>query len=106
MATVEPAAATGSVSFNYSGVLLGSTDLVNGVASLTWQSPVVASGYVSATYSGDTTFSQSSRMLPLEVFGRMTTTKLVSSAGWSVEGSLVRLTATLDPPLDSASVAF
>ena len=105
-ATVQPAAVTGSVSFYDSGTPLGNSALANGVATLGWQFSATNTGHLSAAYSGDTTYSQSSGELSLEVVGLPTTTLLVSSAGISSVGSLVRFTATVDPAPHAGFVSF
>ncbi len=105
-ASIWPTAATGAVSFAHSGNALGTVSLVNGTASLVWQCPIASSEVFTASYSGDTLYTESTGQLPVEVRGLLTTTDLASSGSASIEGSLVKLTATVVPPLDSGTVTI
>jgi hypothetical protein len=69
---------TGSVTFSYQGLTLGTVALTNGSANLNAESSGLASGAypVTASYSGDGTFASSSTIATLVLLGNATTTSL------------------------------
>ena len=84
---------TGSVMFKDGNTVLGTVNLANGSASITLSSLAVGGHSITATYSGDSTFSGSNASLSQAVNQASTTTTLSSSVNPSSFGQSVTLTA-------------
>lgn len=106
-AAVDPAAATGTIEIRDSdNRLLGNVPVVDGVGTLDVRFDTIWSGSLSAHYSGDTTYSESSGSMIFSVVGHPTSTVLSTSADRVVHGTHVRFTAQVDPPVDIGDVWF
>ncbi|HEV2198405.1 MAG TPA: Ig-like domain repeat protein [Bryobacteraceae bacterium] len=101
-ATVSPAAATGTVTF--SGI--GSSSVVNGVASITSSTLPVGTTVVTAQYNGDSNYNSSASAGLSQTVKTATTTGLNSSPNPSTFGQKVDLTATVTPSSATGSVQF
>ncbi len=87
---------TGTVSFSCDGVNLGSGTLSGGSVSInTTQLPVGSNETITATYSGDSNFNNSSGTTSQTVNKADTTTTLTANPSTSVTGQTVTLTATV-----------
>jgi len=69
---------TGTVTFSYGSIMLGTVPLTNGVTSLTTSSLPQGTQIITAAYSGDTDFFSNSATLTQIVIGFLTNTTLVS----------------------------
>jgi Bacterial Ig-like domain (group 3) len=100
-ATVSPATATGSVKFYNGTTLLGTTTLTSGVATLPFAFTTAGTPSVTANYSGDSTYEEStSTAVSLTVTAVGTTssaTTLTASPSAPTTGTSVTLTATVAP---------
>jgi hypothetical protein len=102
-------APTGAVQFFDGGTLLGSAPLVAGTATLTTNGLSAGSHTISATYSGETSFTSSTGAAALTVRSsyNSSSTTLFSSDSTSSAGQSVTFTATISSSNDvSGSVAF
>lgn len=106
-ATVDPATATGSVTFYDGANNLGTSNLVSGVATLEGITFSPGSHSLLALYSGDTLNAHSaSPALDLTVLNALTAITLSSSVNPSQFGQPVTLTATVSPSAATGTVAF
>jgi hypothetical protein len=108
-ATVSPAAATGTVQFFDGVTSLGIVALGGGNASLTTATLTSGTHSITATYSGDISYTTStSPSLTQTVLGgtSATTTTLTSSLNPSAYGQQVTLTATVSPSGATGTVTF
>lgn len=105
-ATVQPASATGSVQFYDGDTPLDAAPLVG--ASATDLVPVTSAtrGNFWVAYSGDTTYSRSIGDFSLMLVPLGSATTLSANAVAVRVGSLVKLTAIVQPPLDVGTVQF
>ncbi|MGA7236465.1 MAG: Ig-like domain repeat protein [Bryobacteraceae bacterium] len=104
-ASVSPAAATGTVTFLDGGVIIGSSTLISGLASLTTSTLSVGGHSITASYSGDATYAPSSAMRSQTVKGSTNTT-VASNANPLTPGQSLVLTAMVSPAGATGTVAF
>ncbi len=109
-ATVSPAAATGTVEFKQSGVVIGGCSaqpVSSGAATCTVSNLAAGGHWVTASYSGDSSYSASwSPGLTQTVNKKTTTTAVSSSLNPSTVGHAVTYTATLSPATATGTVEF
>ena len=108
-ATVSPAAATGTVEFFDGSTSLGTATLNGGLASLSTSALSIGTHQVTASYSGDSSYSTStSSLLTQTVNGgaTATTTSLASSANPSTYGASVTFIATISSSSATGTVTF
>ncbi len=106
-ATVSPAAATGTVTFNIDGVVVGTPQtVVGGVAAYTISSLAVGSHPVTATYSGDLAYLGSTGTITQTVSQMATTTVVAGIPNPSYVGDNVIFTATVSPAAATGTVTF
>ena len=113
-ATVTPSGSlppTGSVTFTDGSITLGTVALSGGRASLTVSTLLPGHHNVTATYSGDATYSPSSDDVDQRVHHIGTSTRLASSVDPSNSGQAVTFTATVSadaggPAPSSGTVTF
>ena len=106
-ATVSPAAATGTVTFNIDGVDVGTPQtVVGGVAAYTISSLAVGSHPVTATYSGDLAYLGSTGTITQTVSQMATTTVVAGIPNPSFVGDNVTFTATVSPAAATGTVTF
>jgi hypothetical protein len=100
-ATVAPSfggTATGTVTFNHLGTVLGTGTLSGNVATFTLDSLTVGTSHVTATYGGSTNYLTSTSSAIAQVVDKaLTTTTIVSSSNPSTSGSSVTFTAHVHP---------
>ena len=106
-ATVSPSAATGTVTFRLGNTVIGSAPVAGGVATLTGAitSAVLGTNTVlSATYSGDSSYSTSTSTSAdtVAIYGGRTLSGTVTSNGEPIEGENVEL---LTPTGDATGFA-
>jgi Bacterial Ig-like domain (group 3)/FG-GAP-like repeat/FG-GAP repeat/EF hand len=108
VSTQSGSSPTGIVTFTDGGSTLGSVSLVNGSASLSVSAFAIGSHSISAAYSGDSSFSESSSALTQTVNRAGTTTAATVSPTPSVFGQSVAITATVTSAagVPSGSVTF
>ena len=98
-ATVSPSAATGTVELFDGPTALGAAPLTGGSASLSTSALSVANHSITASYSGDTTYSTSTSLVLVQTVNSnsviSTTTSLTSSPNPSAYGQAVMFTATV-----------
>lgn len=110
-AHLTPTAATGPVVFRDGGVALGQADVSAGTAHLTVDTLTEGSHQLSAAYAGSQTYA-SSESAPVAFTvdpapeKQPTTTTLTADPTSLSEGSLLTLTATVDPATAPGSVTF
>jgi hypothetical protein len=96
VSTTPTGTPTGSVSFLDNGILLGTSTLGAGQATLSISSLAVGSHSITAQYSGDSNFALSnSAAKPLVITPRTTTTTLASSLNPAVGGQSVTFTVAV-----------
>jgi hypothetical protein len=112
-ATVTPefgGDATGTVTFNHLGTVLGKVTISGNVAKLTITNFVVGTDHIDAIYSGDGNYlTSTSATLAQTIEAASTSTTLVSSSNPSTHGSSVTFTATVKAgsgPTPTGSVTF
>jgi len=108
-ATVAPSEAIGTVQFYADGATLGGpVNLSSGKATASTAALLAGTHSITATYSGDASYAESSGALaPDQVVNLApTTTSLVSSANPSVFGASVTFTATVAPASATGTVQF
>jgi hypothetical protein len=105
-ATVAPATATGTVTFQVGTTILGTAMVNAGVAVLMVSTLPVGSNPVTASYSGDANDGASKSPVLTQFVEEATTTTLASSPNPSNTGQKVTLTATVTPSAATGSVAF
>ena len=109
-ATVNPAAATGTVEFTDSSKpITGCAAQVvsSGRATCTTTFSAAGSPWIRAVYSGDSTHATSmSSYLTQTINKNASTTTLVSSANPSVVGEVVTYTATVSPAAATGTITF
>lgn len=109
-ASITPSAATGTISFYDGSVLVGSTGIVMGTATLSSTFMSAGSQSLTAVYSGDTTYiSTTSSPFTLTVGNpgpTPTVTTLTLSETSAEAGDTVTLTATVTPSLATGQVNF
>jgi hypothetical protein len=109
-ATVSPVAATGTVEFKQVGVTLGgcATQAVSsGTATCTVANLAVGSPWITAVYSGDSSYAASwSPALTQTVNKKTTTTAVSSSSDPSTVGQAVTYTATVSVAAVTGTVSF
>ncbi|GEM_PF-3299598 len=107
-ATVSPATATGTVTFENGTLALGTAALSGGSATLTTSSFAAGSYQVTAKFSGSGDFAQStSNELNQTVDRIATATTLSASAGSAIMGQAITLTAKVSPAVhDGETVTF
>ena len=109
IATVSPTAATGTVEFFDSSTSLGTRTLSGGSATLSTTALSIGTHQLTATYSGDTSYSTSTSppwTQTVNSGATATTTSLASSANPSTYGAAVTFTATISSSLATGSVTF
>jgi Big-like domain-containing protein/MBG domain-containing protein len=109
VAPVAPGAGSpgGSMQFFDGGTLLGTATLSEGTAALTTNGFAAGSHTISATYSGDASFTGSSGSVGLTVnpASSSSTTTVTSSANPATVGQTMTLTATITAPSSPAGNA-
>jgi hypothetical protein len=105
-ATVTPAAATGTVQFRDSGVLLGTVNLVNGIAVYTTNTLTAGTHNLTAFYGGGAAHDPSSTAWAHTVTRAATTLTAVAAPSPSTYLQNVTITATLAPAPAGAAVQF
>jgi len=106
-ATVSPAAATGTVTFNDAGSALGSGTLNSGTATFTTSALSAGDHTITTTYGGDATCSGStSDPLPYTVNKAVSETLLSSGVNPSIFGQVVTFTAAVSPSAATGTVTF
>jgi len=91
-----PSPPTGSVTFNDGSSSLGSVPISSGMASLSTSALIAGTHSITATYSGDASFSGSTSAPVSQVVNvSPSTTGLISSVNPSVSGAPVTFTATV-----------
>ncbi len=108
IATVSPATATGTVTFqdNVSGAL-GQATIAGGTATVNASSLTVGNHTLTASYSGDNTHLPStSAAATVTITALSTTTTLVAQPAQISFGSTTSLIATVSPSAASGSVVF
>ncbi|HTU77616.1 MAG TPA: Ig-like domain-containing protein, partial [Solirubrobacteraceae bacterium] len=110
-ATVDPMAATGSVTFEDAGTAIsGCADqtVTSGVATCSLSGYIAASTHsITATYSGDSNYIGSTSSLLTQVVSRArTSTTLTSSVNPSMVGQHLTYTATVNPAAGAGTVSF
>ena len=108
IATVSPATASGTVTFQDSVTgTLGQATLVGGTATVNASTLAVGTHTLTASYLGDNTHLPStSAASTVTITGLLTTTTLVAQPAQITFGSATSLTATLSPSTASGSVVF
>lgn len=102
-ATVSPVSPstgtpTGTVSFYNGTILIGTAPLISGVATLMISTLPMGANVLTAVYSGDTDYIESTSLPVIQVVGvSVTTTTLTSSPNPSWYGQNVTFTATVTP---------
>ena len=106
-ASVSPAAATGSVTFQDGSTTLGSSLLRNGVATLSVANLSSGTHFLTAGYGGDANDAASTSSPAAQTVNQAnTTTTLNSSANPSGFGQNVTLTATVSPSSATGTITF
>ncbi len=109
-AVVSPAAATGTVEFKQSGVVIGECSaqaVSSGIATCTVTSLPAGGRWVTANYSGDSNYAASwSPGLTQTVKKKITTTAVSSALDPSTVGHAVTYTATVSPASTTGTVEF
>ncbi|MFN8630190.1 MAG: Ig-like domain repeat protein, partial [Chloroflexota bacterium] len=107
-ATVDPAAATGSVEFFDNGLSLGAAVPLGAgnQASLTTSALAVGSHTITAVYSGDANYATSTGSLTQQVDQVVSTVTLTSNNNPSIVGENVTFTATVAPADATGTVTF
>ena len=106
-ATVSPATATGTVTFQDGSTPIGTGTLSGGTATLVIGSLTSGLHLLTAVYNGDASDSPStSPIVTQTVYPLPTTTTLTSSPNPSSFGQIVTLTATVSPSTATGSVTF
>jgi uncharacterized protein (TIGR03118 family) len=90
----NPGAPTGTVTFLDGASLLGTSPLINGVATLNAVFTDVGAHTINAQYSGDASFLSSSDRIPLQVTALATVLTLAAPAD-AAPGASITLTATI-----------
>jgi hypothetical protein len=107
VATVSPAAATGSVTFKDGTNTMGMATIGNGTATLITFTLSVGSHSLQASYSGDANFASSqSALLTATVTQAATATTLSASPAAASPGQPVTLSATVTPSGATGTVVF
>ncbi len=106
-ATVSPASATGSVTFQDGSTALGTIALSGGIATFTTSTLASGSHSLSASYGGDLRNAASnSTPFTESVSAAATTTSLTVTPAPATLGQPVTLTATVSPASATGSVTF
>ncbi len=106
-AAVTPNTATGTLTFQDSGTILGSANLSNGAASIGISTLTTGSHSLAAVYSGDATNGKSSSSFITQVVDQAaTSTSLTSSVNPSVFGQGVTFSALVSPPTATGTFTF
>ena len=106
-ATVTPASATGTVQFFDGVTSLGTSPLVAGTATLNTSALAAGSHSITATYSGDASYSGSTSNLVTQVVNTgSSSVTLVAAPDPGVFQAAVTLTATVTPSGATGSVQF
>jgi hypothetical protein len=107
-ATVNPAAATGTVTFSVDGTAQTAVALSSGQAKYTTSSLTAGTHNVSAQYNGDPNYLGSTSNTVVQTVNNTTntTTSLTSSKNPSTLGTLVTFTATVSPSAATGNVQF
>ncbi len=106
VASLEPAGATGTVTFQCGGVTLGTATVTAGTARLSCRVGESSYATIDAAYSGDTTYSACAQSTQLDLQGVGTSLALRTSANPILAGSHVRFTAVLSPAVNTGRVEF
>jgi hypothetical protein len=104
-ATVTPAGATGTVQFLDGGSVLGTAVLGGGAATFTTASLAPGSHSITASYSGDATYTSGSAVLGQTVKA-ITSTVVTSSNANAVFGQSVQFIVTVTPITATGAVQF
>ncbi|HEV2687951.1 MAG TPA: Ig-like domain-containing protein, partial [Bryobacteraceae bacterium] len=106
-ATISSTSATGTVTFTEGSAVLGTANIVNGVASFDTSALGVGTHSVTAMYSGDAGYAGSTSAALSQVVNRIaTTTTLSSSFNPSTSGQAVTFTATVTSAAATGTVTF
>jgi hypothetical protein len=107
-ATVSPAAATGTVTFNDGATTLGTVSLISGVATYSTAALTLGSPPdITASYSGDTNYGSSTSAILMQTVNNLSTeTVLTSSLNPSTYQTPVTFTATVSPVAATGTVTF
>ena len=106
-ALVSPSTATGTVTFQYGAIVLGSSVLIGGKATVATAALTVGPHSLTANHGGDANdLTSTSPTLTQTVVKAPTATKLTSSPNPSSLGQNVTLTATVVPLTATGTVEF
>jgi hypothetical protein len=107
-ATVTPAAATGTVTFNNGFNTMGSGTLQNGVATFTTTTLPAGSNSIQAVYSGNGSYTRSTSPVLIQSGGTLTstTTSVTATPNPAAVGAAVTLAATVTPSTATGTVQF
>jgi hypothetical protein len=105
-ATVTPITATGTVTFTRGATVLGTANLVSGVATFTTSSLPVGSSIITASYGGDANYDGSADDVTQVVNRADSQTSLVSAPNPSTFGQNVVFTATVTPITATGTITF
>jgi Bacterial Ig-like domain (group 3)/FG-GAP-like repeat len=92
--TLSPTNVTGTVTFANGSTVLGSSNITNGVATLTTSTLPLGSDLISAAYSGDGNDNASTATLT-QVVAKLSPTVSVSTSGPSIFGQSVSISASV-----------
>ena len=106
-ATVKPATATGTITFNDGTTKLGTATIANGTAAFSSASLTVGTHSIAAVYGGDANNAAgASSAFSQVVNAAITTTTLTSSANPSTFAQSITLTANVSPAVATGTVTF
>jgi hypothetical protein len=106
-ASINPVAASGTVTFTEGAIVLGTAELSNGLAVFTKTDFTIGSHVISATYGGNTTYSSSVSNDVTQIVEKVPTTLALTSApNPSLVSQVVTFTATINPAVASGTVTF
>jgi hypothetical protein len=104
-ATVAPSGASGSVQFFDGATVLGTAALSGGSAAFTTAALSAGNHSITASYSGDATYSSGSAILG-QIVKAITSTVVTSSNASAVFGQSVQFIATVTPGTAAGAVQF
>lgn len=91
-----PASATGTVTFTNGATVLGTSNVSSGTATVSTSTLPVGADTITATYSGDSTYSTATATI-VQTVDKATPTVTVTTSGPSTYGQPVTITTTLPP---------
>ncbi len=105
-AIITPNLATGTVSFYAGSLLLGSSTVTTGVATLVVPIPPAGTQSLTAVYSGDGTYGMGTSPVVVDIISQNSTITTLTVAPTAVFGSSVSMTASVTGTGVTGSVAF